>query len=111
MDIIHSIKTIPPCRPTQPEFTFNLTPEAAAKNCLVLMKKYNGDLGASLEAQCNSIVGYGLEFKDVDILQKIFGRHLNWTLMSKILENRSEWPLEPLNEELRCNDVEAALAL
>ena len=30
--------------------------------------------------------------------------------MSKILENGSEWPLEPLNEELRRNDVDAALA-
>ena len=74
------------------------------------MKKYNGNLGALLEAQRNSIVGYSLEFRDVNNLQKIFGRHPNWTRMSKILENGSEWPLEPLNEELRCNDVDAALA-
>ena len=74
------------------------------------MKKYNGNLGALLEAQRNSIVGYSLEFRDVNNLQKIFGRHPNWTRMSKILENGSEWPLEPPNEELRCNNVNAALA-
>jgi hypothetical protein len=110
MDIIRAINTMPLCRPTQPEFTFNLMPEAAAKNYPVLMKKYNGDLGASLEAQHNSIVGYGLEFRDVDTLQKIFGWHPNLTRMSKILESGSGWPLEPLNEELRHNDVDATLA-
>jgi hypothetical protein len=70
MDIIRAIKTMPPCHPTQPEFTFDLTPEAAAKNYLVLMKKYNGNLGASLEAQRNLIVGYGLDIRNVDTLQK-----------------------------------------
>jgi hypothetical protein len=74
------------------------------------MKKYNGNLGASLEAQCNLIVGYGLEFRYVNTLKKIFGRHPNWTRMSKILQNGSEWPLKPLNEELRHNDVNSALA-
>ena len=43
MDIIRAIKSMPPRCPTQPEFTFNLTPKAAAKNYLVLMKKYNGN--------------------------------------------------------------------
>jgi hypothetical protein len=42
MFIIRAIKTMPPCRPTQPEFTFDLTPEAAVKKYLVFMKKYNG---------------------------------------------------------------------
>ena len=110
MDIIRAIKSMPPRRPTQPEFTFDLTPEAAAKNYLVLMKKYIGDLGALLEVQRNSIVGYGSEFRDVDTLRKIFGWHPNWTRLSKILENGSEWPLEPLDEELRCDDVDTALA-
>jgi hypothetical protein len=68
MDIIRAIKFIPPRRPTQPEFTFDLPPETAAKNYLVLIKKYNDDLGASLEVQRNSIVGYGSEFRDVDTL-------------------------------------------
>ncbi len=109
MDIIRTIKTMPPCHSTQPDFTFNLTPKAITKNYLVLMKKYNGNLGALLEAQCNSIVGYGLEFRDVDTLHKIFGWNSNWTRMSKILENGLEWSLEPLDEELRCNNLNAAL--
>jgi hypothetical protein len=74
------------------------------------MKKYNGDLGALLEVQCNSFVGYGSEFRDIDTLQKIFGWHPNWTRMSTIPENRLEWPLEPIDKELRCNDINTALA-
>jgi hypothetical protein len=109
MDIIHAIKTMPPCRPTQPDFTFNLKTKAAVKNHLVLMKKYNDNRRVLLEAQRNSIVGYGSEFRDIDTLQKIFGRHPNWTWMSKILESGSEWPLKPLDEELRCNNINAAL--
>ena len=68
MDIIRTIKTMPPCHPTQPNFTFDLTPKASTKNYLVLMKKYNSDLGALLKAQRNSIVDYGSEFRDVNTL-------------------------------------------
>ena len=51
IDIIRAIKKIPPWKPTQPEFLFELTDEAAEKNYLTLMQKYNGDLAASLEVQ------------------------------------------------------------
>ena len=74
------------------------------------MKKYNGNLGASLEVQHNSIVGYGPEFRDVNTLHKIFGWHPNWTRMPKIPQNGSEWHLETLDEELRHDDINAGLA-
>ncbi len=62
MDIIRTNKNISPRRPTQPKFSFDLTPEAAKKNYLILMKKYNGNLRASLEAQHDLTVSYGSEF-------------------------------------------------
>ena len=73
------------------------------------MKKYTGDLRALLKAQHDSTVGYYSEFRDEDTIQNIFGRHSNWTKMSKILRNGSEWPLEPLDKELRRNNVDTAL--
>ncbi len=88
---------------------FDLTSEAAKKNYLTLMRKYKGSLTASLEAQRNSTVGYGLEFQDVDTLARIFGQHPNWLQMSQILTNGSEWPLEPLNEECRHKDINKVL--
>jgi hypothetical protein len=76
----------------------------------MLRRKYKGSLAALLEGQCNSTMGYGLEFKDVNTLAKIFGRHPNWLWMSQILTNGSELPLEPLNVERRLKDGDEALA-
>ena len=69
MDIICDIKTMPPRHPTQPEFTFDLTPEAVIKLSSP-HEKVQWQPWSSLEAQRNLIVGYGLEFRDVNTLQK-----------------------------------------
>jgi hypothetical protein len=90
IDIIRAIQKIPPRQPTQPEFLFELMDEAAEKNYLTLMQKYNGDLASLLEAQCKSTVGYGSEFRNINTLSKIYERHPNWNRMSKILTNGSE---------------------
>ena len=62
IDIIRAIKNMPPRQPTPPEFSFDLSLEAAERNYMVLMHKYNGSLAASLESQRDSTVGYGSEF-------------------------------------------------
>ena len=62
IDIIRAIKNMPPRQPTPPEFSFDLSLEAAERNYMVLMHKYNGSLAASLESQRESTVGYGSEF-------------------------------------------------
>jgi hypothetical protein len=108
--IIRAIKEIPPQCLTLPEFSFNLTSEAAKKNYLTLMRKYKGNLAALLEAQHNLTVGYSSDFWDVVTLARIFGQHPNWLQMSQILTNGLEWPLEPLHKKRRCWDVDEALA-
>jgi hypothetical protein len=74
------------------------------------MRKYEGRLTASLEAQQDSTAGYGSEFRDVGTLSKICEHHPNWMRMSQILTNGLEWPLEPLNQESRRADVREALS-
>ena len=74
------------------------------------MRKYKGSLTASLEAQRDSLMGYGSEFQDVDIFARIAGKHPNWLWMSQILTKGLEWPLKPLIKECRCEDVNEALA-
>ena len=64
IEIIRVIKTIPPRRSTPPNFTFELTNEAAERNNTLLMHKYKGSLVALLESQQDLTVGYGLEFCD-----------------------------------------------
>ncbi len=75
------------------------------------MREYKGSLAALLEAQHDLTVGYSLEFWDVSTLAKIFGWHPNWLWMSQILTNGLELPLEPLDEERRCKDVNKAPAV
>jgi hypothetical protein len=62
IDIIQAIKKTPPRQPTRPEFSFKLMDKAAEKNYLTLMRKYGGRLTALLEAQQDSMAGYGSEF-------------------------------------------------
>jgi hypothetical protein len=109
IEIIKAVKQIPPRQLSQPEFSFELTDEAAKKNFLILMRTYGGCLSDSLAAQQDLMVGYGWEFQDVKTLSNIFQRHPNWTRMFRILTNGSEWPLEPLNKDSRMADVREAL--
>jgi hypothetical protein len=84
--------------------------KAAEKNYSTLMRKYGGRLTALLEAQQDSMVGYGSEFRDVGTLSKMFEHHPNWMRMSQIRTNGLEWPLKPLNKENRLADVREALS-
>ncbi len=92
----------------KPEFAFELTREAALKNYLVL-KKYNLHLGKALEAQKDTPLAYGSEFRTPAKLQKIFKDHPYWEHLEMILTNGSNWPLAELDEEKRKQDLAEAL--
>jgi hypothetical protein len=96
-------------RPEKPQFAFEMSMEAAEKNHLLLTKRYNGSLALALQAQSKSPLGMGSEFRTIDVLQAIYGMHPIWKRMAKILENGSTWPLDPIDEEKRCSDVQEAL--
>lgn len=103
----NAVSSQPPA-PKKPKFQFELTKEAAAKNLCVL-SKYKLDLSAALEAQRDSPLGYGSEFRTVNVLSNIYGMHPVWPRMQSILLNGSSWPLEPLDNASRLKDVEEAL--
>ena len=77
---------------------------------MLLMHKHKGSLAALLESQRDLTVGYGLEFRDEATLYHLFACHPNWSRMTPILRNGSEWPLEPLNEDSQRVDVDKALS-
>ncbi len=57
-----------PCNmPSAPEFRFKLLEEAVKHN-LEVLRKYNYDLGQALEAQKDSPLGPGKDFKPLDVL-------------------------------------------
>ena len=99
-----------PSRPMKkPEFEFQLTSEAANRNFLVL-RKYDFDIKTALKAQEGTPLEYGSEFRLARELEPIFQSHPMWGHLKKILLNGSNWPLDPLDEERRLADFEAALA-
>jgi len=97
-----------PC-PARPEFAFEMTEEAALKNYFI-MKKNNFDLAKALTQQKNSPLGFGSEFKPPSIIEPLFHLHPNWNHVKSILSNGSQWPLEPISEEIRRSNLEEALA-
>ena len=82
--------------------------EAAERNYL-LLKKYDGSLAVALQAQGNSPLGMGSEFRPIDVLQAIYGRHPIWERMVLLLKSGSTWPLDPINKELQQSDLQEAL--
>ncbi|KAL9183869.1 hypothetical protein ACHAXT_004725 [Thalassiosira profunda] len=96
-------------RPEAPDFSFELSEQAAQKNFCVL-SKHGMDLGRAIEAQKHSPLGPGSEFREVAVLEGVFGRHPLWQRFKAILLRGSHWPLEELDFESRAKDLDQALA-
>ena len=63
--------------PSAPEFKFEISEEAMQHN-LATLEKYEFDLGKALDAQHDSPLGPGMEFRPPDVLRSIFGLHPLW---------------------------------
>ena len=68
------------------------------------------DLAAAIEAQAESPVSYGSEFRPTSTLEQVFGLHPNWPRMKKLLEKGSDWPLDEVSMGDREADLDEALA-
>jgi hypothetical protein len=108
ISIISSIRGQPIPAPLEPEFFFEMTHKAAAKNCLVF-KQYRFDLEQAIEAQKFSPLSYGSEFKKPHVLQQIFKNHLLWARMECLLIKGSQWPLKEISKSNRVVDLQEAL--
>ncbi len=90
-----------PCvTPSPPELSFELATEGSAHN-LVVLERYNLDLGEALKAQMNSPLGPGREFRPTSVLCSIFSCHTLWPKMKAFLDEGSKWPLDSIREEAR----------
>ena len=73
-DLIDRIKQVmgTPCStPSAPEFKFEISTDAMQHNPATL-EKYEFDLGKALDAQHDSPLGPGMEFRPPDVLRSIF---------------------------------------
>jgi hypothetical protein len=94
--------------PSPPKFMFKMTEEATKHN-LAVLEKYKFSLERALDAQSDSPLGYGKEFRPPDILHLVFDQHLLWNWMEAILTNGSKWPLEEVSKASRTSDLQDAL--
>jgi hypothetical protein len=107
--MIEMVLCTPCATPKHPEFKFKLLAEAALHN-LNILSKYYCDLDKALKAQQDSLLGYGKEFKPLDILKIIFGLHHLWQCMEAILTNGSKWPLVEISKDKQKTDLNNPLA-
>lgn len=92
-----------------PLFKFELTMKAALQNYLVLLK-HNLSLESALNAQQDTPLGYGSEFRPVSVIEPLFEKHPMWPRLKQILTSGSSWQLEDLSEEERLSDLKEAIA-
>ena len=108
LDRIKQVMGTPCCTPSAPEFKFKLLEEATKQN-LAVLEKYDYNLGRALEAQQDSPLGPGKEFKPPDVLESVFGLHPLWQRMKDFLNDGSKWPLDEISKEERAKDLNEAL--
>ncbi|KAL3757612.1 hypothetical protein ACHAWU_004714 [Discostella pseudostelligera] len=107
IQLITSIVSSEPPPPAKPEFQFEMTREAALRNFCVIQKY--GDIEKAIEGQRHSPVGYGSEFRAIDILTPLLKHHPYWEKFKSLLSRGSDWPLTDIDDDKRQADVQEAL--
>ena len=93
----------------EPHFRFDISKEAADYN-LSLLQQNSFQLESLLnDPKRPSVTTYGSEFKPIQELQFLLGKHPRWPIMKKLLQHGSSWKLKDVQEDVRTQDMEAAL--
>jgi hypothetical protein len=73
------------------------------------VRKFNNDIEQALNAQQDSPLRYGSEFRKPSTLKPLLSCQPNWKCFKRLLKNGSEWPLDALDESKRFQDLDKAL--
>ena len=91
-----------------PIFKFDVTPEAANENWKLLKENdFNWDLLLNPKGICCA-TSYGSEFKDVEDLELLLGKHPRWNALKYNLLNGVTFPLVELDDSMRRLDLDSA---
>ena len=80
LDVANAVKQLlqkPKSILSDPELSFEISPQAAASN-LELLQKHDYDLTALCNQGRRSATSFGSKFKDISILEKLFTKHPRW---------------------------------
>lgn len=89
-----------------PSLRFDVTVEEAEHNWKVFVEN-NFNLEKIL-CGTNSVTKFGSEFNNIDLLEKLFHRHPRWKDLRRRLTMGVSYPVVPIVESDRIQDVEAA---
>ena len=75
-----------------------------------ILESYDFDLGAALSADPSSCLQQGGDFRHIDDLRPVLNGHPMWTRITETLRYGTRYPLLPLEESDRLQDLSDALA-
>jgi hypothetical protein len=110
-DMVPILRTIQKCKlpKLQPSpWNFNRTKEAAIENT-TRIQQFNYNMELATQTPPNTIMCYGTEFKPSDILEPLLKYHQDWEQVKSIIDNGVEYPLNPIEETDRINDIKALI--
>jgi hypothetical protein len=93
---------------SQSEFRFEWSLDAANHNWAIL-EKYNLDVDLALQHQASTPLGFGSEFRTLELLAPITGHHPLWPRLHTWLKEGASFPLKPLAESDRVSDLNNAI--
>ena len=99
---IHNNDTIEP-----PVFMFEPTIKAAEHNRIFIQKC--GGVEQAIQAQANSPVSYGSEFRPTWCLHPLMNRHPLWFRTESLIFKGTKYPLTPIPDSVRKKDLAAAM--
>jgi hypothetical protein len=91
------------------QLSFKNTAEAKNLNASIL-RRYDWDITKAIQAQPNSIVYFGSEFRNLSELEQILSSHPLWSDLKEILEIGATVPLRPISREERVMDMDFHLS-
>ena len=97
---IQEIVSTPSHALVESPFIFNLTPEAATHNMLVLLA-HESNIQTVIDNHQHTILKHGSEFRSVSILQRLLLHHPKWPKIQSLLTSGSRWPLTPISDNDR----------
>lgn len=88
-----------------PLFIFKRCPNAAAHNAKIL-EEHNFQLDSIIKTQHPSQISYGSEFRSSIDLEELLRDHPLWPKLQDILDNGASFPLEPISDKDRKEDLD-----
>lgn len=106
--LVTLVKTIinTPCEKlNKSPFIFERSKKAAFHNSEMIIN-HNGDLNDLMMNLDRSFTHYGSEFRSIHLLDSLFKKHSKWNKLRSIITEGIKYPIDPISDEDRLNDIE-----